>query len=95
MAHYDNCPTPVNANVGIIDWLEYPWKNISWYRKKFGDILEKVIIILSAMQTERNNISFNGDRCNPSFVLQLTENKIYEYKNYKIYTNLPNVSQAA
>lgn len=35
----------------------------------------------------RNNIVFKGDRCNPSLVLELAINSMYEYRDQKNYTN--------
>lgn len=90
-----NCPTPFNTNLGIVDWLEYLWKNISWYKKKFEDLLEKVITMLWPIWNHRNSIVFNGDACNPNSVLELEKNMIYEYRDYKNCYNIPNLPQVA
>lgn len=31
----NNCPNPINTNLGIVDWLEYLWLNKFWYRELF------------------------------------------------------------
>lgn len=49
----NNRPDPINTNIGIIDWLEYFWLDISWYRKRFDDVLKKVTIIVWAIWPQK------------------------------------------
>lgn len=87
MTHH--CPTPINTNLGTVDWLEYLWCNKSWYRKIFSDVLEKVITILWAIWTHRVNKVINNDKCYPSFVLELTKKLLMRARNIIKCTNLP------
>lgn len=56
--------TPVNSNGNISDWLEYLWDNKDWYNHNFGDALEKVFTIFSAIWTHRTNIIIRNHNCN-------------------------------
>lgn len=74
----NKCSSPMNTNMGILDWLEYLWLDKSWFMKNLDDILEKVITILLAIWTHRTNVVFGGDNCNPCFLVELANKSIYE-----------------
>lgn len=61
--------TPINTNQGIIDWIEYLWHNKTWYRKTFGGVLGKALTILWVAWTQKNDIVFKNNKCNPSYIL--------------------------
>lgn len=80
----NNCPTPINTNLTIVNRLDSLWINKSFYKNFFGNVLEKIIMILWAIWTHRNNIVFKNDKCNSIYVLELTKRVMYEDENYKI-----------
>lgn len=91
----NNCSTPINTSLTIVNWLDSLWNNKSFYRKLVGNVLEKVITILWAIQTHRNIIVFNNKKCNPIYVLELAKRVIYKDEDYKNCTNIPIVSKVA
>lgn len=58
---------PLNANLDIVDWLNYLWLNKLWWKKNFDNVLGKVLLFW----THRKNVVFKGDKCNLAYVLEL------------------------
>lgn len=38
----NQCPITINTNLGIVDWLEYLWKNKTWLKKNFAVRFRKI-----------------------------------------------------
>lgn len=72
------CTNPNNTNDSIICWIEYLWCNKTWYRKRFGKVIEKVLTILSAIWNNMNNIVFKNNNCNPNYFLELAKKNYHE-----------------
>lgn len=62
----------------IIEWLEHIWQNTNWYSKIYGNPLEKVITILWDIWTQRNNIVFRNQICNPVNVLEMAKKVFHD-----------------
>lgn len=52
----NHCPTHINTNLGIVG-LECLCRNRSYFRKNFGDALEKIITILWVIWINRKILS--------------------------------------
>lgn len=78
----NNCPTFINTNLTIVDWLNFSRHNKSFYTKLFGNVLEKVI--LWVIWTHKNNIMFNYEKYNPIYVLELRNELFMKTKIIRI-----------
>lgn len=61
---------------------------MTWYRKTFSDVSERVSTIMCATWTQRNDVVFKNNEGNHNYVLKLANRNFYETMVYNKCTSV-------